>query len=143
MIEVAILLSCISLNSLTPFVKAEKSENTAVLIMIENIKPINKYIPEYWMILLIEISFSPEMDKRIIFVIEGMISLSIIPVESIIPPVKIANAMLSSFKDMFLKNIFCNILKEMYRIKTDMTMAIVISIKASVNSLVFIMIKCW
>ena len=45
--DVAILFSWISLNSLIPLVKAEKSKNTQALISTAKPKPMPRYNPEY------------------------------------------------------------------------------------------------
>ena len=52
------------------------------------------------------ISLLADIDKRIILVIEGIISLRISPIDKIIPAVKIEKAMLFSLTDKPLKKTF-------------------------------------
>lgn len=74
------------------------------------------------------------VDNRIIFVIEGRISLKIIPIDKMIPDVKMVKARLSPRKSSFLKKNHFKILYEKNMMTTEIIIDNIISISDKVKS---------
>ena len=109
-IATEILFCCISLNSFTPLVSIENNKNTAPLIPTAAIKPIKRYSPEYFTIDNESTGLVCVVESRITLVIEGKISLNMMPMDNTIPEVKIVKARLCPERSSAVKKSLFRIL---------------------------------